>query len=64
MSNIEIRLASFIVKEHFGENVAKVVVDLLHKGRKNLISICHDTNLSKELVSNHYGIGQKLKNFQ
>ena len=55
MSNIEIRLAKFIVKDHFGDNVAKIVVDLLHKGRKTLKNICHDVNLDKNLVSTHTG---------
>jgi len=59
MSNIEIRLANFIVKEHFGENVAKIVVDLLHKGKKNLRTICHDTSLNKELVKKCISVGIK-----
>lgn len=50
MSSVEIRLSSFILKDHFGENVEKIVVYLLHKGRKSLRSICSDTDLDKNLV--------------
>ena len=51
MSSVQIRLASYILKDHFGENVEKIVVYLLHKGRRNLREIVLATKLEKSLVS-------------
>eukprot|EP00794_Sanderia_malayensis_P009936 gene9936-10956_t len=50
MSNVQIRTASCILKEQFGENVEKVVVYLLRKGRKSLRDVTLNTHLDKDLA--------------
>ena len=50
MSKIQIRVASYVLKEHFGDLVENVATQLLHKGRQTLREVAAETKLGKEEV--------------
>ena len=51
MSDIQVRLAGLIIRDHFGENVEKIIINLLHKGRRSLRDIVQDINMERNMVS-------------
>ncbi|TMS11192.1 DNA-directed RNA polymerase III subunit RPC3 [Larimichthys crocea] len=50
MTAQELRLCGLLLREHFGEVVAKVGTHLLRSGAQNLRTIIHETGISLDLV--------------
>ncbi|KAG8010034.1 DNA-directed RNA polymerase III subunit RPC3 [Nibea albiflora] len=50
MTAQELRLCGLLLREHFGEVVAKVATHLLRSGAQNLRTIIHETGISLDLV--------------
>ncbi|XP_022612199.1 DNA-directed RNA polymerase III subunit RPC3 [Seriola dumerili] len=50
MTAQEVRLCGLLLREHFGEVVAKVGTHLLRSGAQNLRTIIHETGISLDLV--------------
>lgn len=51
MTAQELRLCGLLLREHFGEVVAKVGTHLLRSGAQNLRTIIHETGISLDLVT-------------
>ncbi|CAG6015361.1 unnamed protein product [Menidia menidia] len=50
MTTQEVRLCGLLLREHFGEVVEKVAIQLLRNGAQNLRTIVHETGISADLV--------------
>lgn len=62
MSTVQKRLASYILREHFGDIVEAVGSYLVQKGARSLKDIIFDTKLKKEQVCFKFGIFLKINN--